>query len=330
MSFIARWLFGTVAVYFGTIALTVGEWNTKDYLKKEHSVTKPYQGASVGIPNWNIIGTTMVTSNYIRLTADQQSMNGAIWNSVPCKTKNWELHVQFKVHGSGKDHLFGDGMAIWYVRDRSQFGQVFGSKDNFQGLAIFLDTYSNHNGPHNHGHPYISAMVNNGSLSYDHDRDGTHTELAGCESKFRNLNHDTHVSIRYEKDTITVSTDIDNKASWKECFSVKGVRLPTGYYFGISAATGELSDTHDVIGIKLYELELTSDDLDTEDRSNIVPSASFFAPPRDHVDDPPHEPMSGLKLFAIVMCALIGVVVCVVVGIMVFQKQQETSRKRFY
>ena len=38
------------------------------------------------------------------------------------------------------------------------------------GLAIIADTYSNHNGPHNHQHPYISAMVNNGTLTYDHDR----------------------------------------------------------------------------------------------------------------------------------------------------------------
>lgn len=28
-------------------------------------------------------------------------------------------------------------------------GPVFGNMDYFQGLAIILDTYSNHNGPHN-------------------------------------------------------------------------------------------------------------------------------------------------------------------------------------
>lgn len=54
-----------------------------------------------------------------------------------------------------------------------------------------------------HQHPYISAMVNNGSLHYDHDRDGTHTQLAGCEAKFRNLEHDTHIAIRYERNTLT-------------------------------------------------------------------------------------------------------------------------------
>lgn len=62
--------------------------------------------------------------------------------------KNWELLVNFKVHGKGKD-LFGDGFVIWYVKDHLVPGPVFGSKDFFQGLAVILDTYSNHNGPHN-------------------------------------------------------------------------------------------------------------------------------------------------------------------------------------
>lgn len=56
-----------------------------------------------------------------------------------------------------------------------------------------------------HQHPYISAMVNNGTLHYDHDRDGTHTQLEGCEAKFRNFDYDTHIAIRYEKDTLTGS-----------------------------------------------------------------------------------------------------------------------------
>ncbi|KAG8172390.1 hypothetical protein JTE90_024476 [Oedothorax gibbosus] len=125
-------------------------------------------------------------------------------------------------------------------------GSVFGSLDFFHGLGIFLDTYANQNGPHNHGHPYLSAMVNNGSLHYDHDRDGTHTELAGCEAKFRNSEHETHLSIRYENDVLTVSTDIEGKSAWEECFTVKVVRLPTGYFFGSSATTGDLSGKKNV------------------------------------------------------------------------------------
>lgn len=52
--------------------------------------------------------------------------------------------------------------------------------------------------------PYISAMVNNGSLTYDHDRDGRPTELGGCTAMVRNLNHDTFLVIRYVKRRLTV------------------------------------------------------------------------------------------------------------------------------
>lgn len=46
-------------------------------------------------------------------------------------------------------------------------------------------------------------MINNGSMHYDHDRDGTHTTIGGCEVKFRNFAHDTYVAIRYENDVLT-------------------------------------------------------------------------------------------------------------------------------
>ena len=46
-------------------------------------------------------------------------------------------------------------------------------------------------------------MINNGSVHYDHDRDGTHTMIGGCEVKFRNFAHDTYMNIRYENDVLT-------------------------------------------------------------------------------------------------------------------------------
>lgn len=38
----------------------------------------------MAIPYWEFMGSTMVTTNYVRITPDQQSKTGAIWNSVVC------------------------------------------------------------------------------------------------------------------------------------------------------------------------------------------------------------------------------------------------------
>lgn len=191
-----------------------------------------------------------------------------------------------------------------------------------------MDTYANQNGVHSHGHPYISAMVNNASLAYDHDRDGTHTEFAGCESKFRGVDHDTYLAIRYYNDTLTLRTDVDGSGNWQDCFVAEGIRLPTGLYFGLTAATGDLSDNHDVISIKTYMLDapLTSS---REDRSMIIPASAHAAAHRDHVDDPP-PPTSWLKFFLYLIFSLIGLAVVGGIAFVIYQKRQETSRKRFY
>ncbi|XP_074640838.1 vesicular integral-membrane protein VIP36-like [Tubulanus polymorphus] len=318
----------TFLLYLSNYCLIYGTWNTKDYLKREHTFVKPYQDNL-----WDFIGSTMVTNQYVRLTPDHQSKQGGLWNKHPVFVRDWEMHVHFKVHGSGKE-LFGDGMALWYTKERLTQGDVFGSKDYFTGLAIFLDTYSNHNGPHNHGHPYISAMINNGSLHYDHDRDGTHTELNGCESQFRNKNYDTLLAVRYTDNTLTVSTDVDDKGTWKECFKVSGIKLPTGYFIGASAATGELADNHDIVSVKFYELDITHKKDDTTDYSKIIPEAAKAAAPRVHSDDP--EPgffsgrMTGWKLLLIIILSVIGVGVCGMVGFLVYSNKQDYRSKRFY
>lgn len=170
-------------------------------------------------------------------------------------------------------------------------------------------------------------MVNNGSLHYDHDRDGTHTALSGCESPFRGRDTDTLVAIRYQNDRLTVSTDIEGKNVWKECFSVEDVRLPTHYYFGFSAATGDLSDNHDIISVHTYQLEST-EQRRTEDRRNIIPNAPSAEPERPHTDDPKSS-WTALKIFFLIIFIII---ICLVVGIgayYYFDKRQY-QRKRFY
>ncbi len=39
--------------------------------------------------------------------------------------------------------------------------------------------------------------MNDGSVGYDHDSDGTHQQVAGCQSFFRNVDHDIFARIIY-------------------------------------------------------------------------------------------------------------------------------------
>ncbi|KAM9266411.1 VIP36-like protein isoform 3-T3 [Morus bassanus] len=294
----------------------------------------------------------MVMTQYIRLTPDVQSKQGAVWNRVPCYLRDWEMQVHFKIHGQGKKNLNGDGFAIWYTKDRMQPGPVFGSKDNFLGLGVFVDTYPNEEKQQERVFPYISAMVNNGSLTYDHDRDGRPTELGGCTAMVRNLNHDTFLVIRYVKRRLTVSAtchgragsgatgelrelllsqvliDIDGKHEWRDCIDVPGVRLPRGYYFGTSSVTGDLSDNHDIISLKLYQLtvERTPEE-EKRDREVYLPVVDNLKLPGMEA---PLEPMSGLALFLIVFFSLVAIVFAIVIGVIVYNKWQEQSRKHFY
>ncbi|XP_036850538.1 VIP36-like protein isoform X3 [Manis javanica] len=309
-------------------------------MREERRLGQKCTGVGTGSSSlWNLMGNAMVMTQYIRLTPDMQSKQGALWNRVPCFLRDWELQVHFKIHGQGKKNLHGDGLAIWYTKDRMRPGPVFGNMDKFVGLAVFIDTYPNEEKQQEaqkrryspgvqRVFPYISAMVNNGSLSYDHERDGRPTELGGCSAIVRNLHYDTFLVIRYVKRHLTIMMDIDGKHEWRDCIEVPGVRLPRGYYFGTSSITGDLSDNHDVISLKLFELTVER----TPEEEKL--HRDVFLPSVDNMKLPemtaPLPLLSGLALFLIVFFSLVFSVFAIVIGIILYNKWQEQSRKRFY
>ncbi|CAF4579769.1 unnamed protein product [Rotaria sp. Silwood1] len=302
---------------------------------REHSLSRPYANVfATSHSYWQLTGNTLVTDRYIRLTSDAQSKAGGLWNTVPVSYSDWEMHVSFKVHGGGTT-LFGDGFVIWYVRDPKLTGTyktylkspVFGYADNFNGLAIIMDTYSNRIDNYNHIYPYISAVINNGSLHYDHDRDGADLNIAGCEAAFRGRDIDTLVAIRYQNNRLTVSTDIDGENTWKECFSIDNIQLPTYYYFGFSAATGELSDNHDIISVHTYQLDL-SEQRQKEDRKNIIPSAPSAHMGQIDDDTAKTSKWSTLKIFLLV---LLLIILCLSgIGAFYYMKQHRYHSSRLY
>lgn len=48
------------------------DYGNRQFVKKEHSLVKPYQGSGMSIPNWDFTGSTMVSA----------SCMGIMWNFV--------------------------------------------------------------------------------------------------------------------------------------------------------------------------------------------------------------------------------------------------------
>ncbi|KAK3509267.1 hypothetical protein QTP70_028603, partial [Hemibagrus guttatus] len=294
---------------------------------------------SSGSSHWELMGDAMVTTDQVRLTPDMQSKQGAVWSRIPCHLKDWELQVHFKIHGQGKKNLNGDGLAVWYTKERVQNGPVFGSKDFFTGLGVFIDTYPNEE-KHIEAQkkrytprtqrifPYIIAMVGNGTISYDHERDGRPTELGGCNAMVRNLKHDTFLFIRYVRRRLTVMIDIDGQHEWRDCLDIPGVRLPQGYYFGASAITGDLSDNHDLISLKLYQLTVLRSKVEEDNEEEVtVPSVDNMELIRTYQEG---EGMSSIGIFFTVLFSMLGLFLLIVVGLVVYSHWNESRRKRFY
>jgi len=168
--------------------------------------------------------------------------------------------------------------------------------------------------------------VNNGTLHYDSDTDGENITIAGCEAAFRGRDTDTSIAIRYENDRLTVSTDIFGANTWTECFSRDNIQLPTHYYFGFTAHTGDLTDNHDIISVRTFQLE-SSDARKNEDRSLISPSAPLIVNTETVSHGEKSSSWTALKIFFVVI-----VVIIVIVGLVVFlyYRQNRQRGPRFY
>ncbi|XP_040011130.1 lectin, mannose-binding 2-like b isoform X1 [Xiphias gladius] len=302
----------------------------EEFLKREYSLAKPYRGLGFSSSSqWDLMGTAVVTPDHVRLTPDLQSRQGAVWSRIPLLLRDWELKVHFKIHGLGKKNLNGDGLAIWLTRDRMQNGPVFGNMNQFIGLGIFVDTYPNADKSHDRAFPYISVMLGNGTLSYDHDHDGRTTELGGCTAMARNSVSDTLLLIRYSKNRLMLMVDVDGKQEWKHCVDITGLRLPTGYFFGASSATGDLSDNHDIISMKLYQLtvERTPEEEKEEEDEVTIPRVDDMEQFQVDVQE---VGMSGVQFFFTLLFSALGLGVLAVVGLMAYGRWTENRRKRFY
>ncbi|KAK2070169.1 hypothetical protein P8C59_004688 [Phyllachora maydis] len=228
--------------------------NVKSIGLRTHSLNQPYLDSDMQSRWYDFGGDAVIrTDSYIRLTSDRPSQTGWLWSKVPLTATNWEIEVEFKIHG--KNQLYGDGFAMWLTKDRAKQGPVFGSADNFEGLGVFFDTYKN-NRP-GIVFPFVMVMVGDGQKQYDKNTDGKDSELAGCSARgIRQANIPTKFRLTYFQDKhLKLELQYKSEDEWTLCFETnQPPTIPQVAYLGFSAETGELSDNHDIISINAKNL----------------------------------------------------------------------------
>jgi len=148
---------------------------------RTHSIHPPYIDEDLQNRWWDFGADAYINTNkHVRLTRAVPSQMGWLWSRLPLGSTNYVIEIEFKVSGAST-HLYGDGMAIWLTTDRAEPGPVFGNKDKFEGLGLFIDTYSN--ARHPYGFPRIVGMLGDGQTAYDQDNDGDANSIGSCQAR---------------------------------------------------------------------------------------------------------------------------------------------------
>mmetsp|Transcript_37493 Transcript_37493/g.62172 ORF Transcript_37493/g.62172 Transcript_37493/m.62172 type:complete len:513 (+) Transcript_37493:119-1657(+) len=208
------------------------------------------------IAHWDYGGSTTVDDSYIRLTQALESRAGWLFSREPFEYHAWAAVLEYKVGGPRSPGA--DGMALWYVQHPAQ-GTVFGGSEKYTGLGIFFDTFDNDGRQNN---PSIYAVLNDGTHPFDHRHDGGSRVLGQCTAEYRNTQHPIKTKIIYMNRSIMVYFDLSNSEHWQPCFLAADIDLTTGYYWGMTAATGYYSDNHEVMSFSVLPIE--DQEFDTE------------------------------------------------------------------
>ncbi|KAG0200954.1 hypothetical protein BGX28_006108 [Mortierella sp. GBA30] len=202
------------------------------------------------LPFWDHHGNTFVALDFIRLAPSVPGLHGSVWRSTPNEYKEWEVEFSFKTFG--QSHVGGKGLAFWYTQERAVEGPIFGNKDEWKGLGLFMHTSDPANQRTN---PVVYALMNDGTKKFPSNP--TPNTLGGCLRDYKNSPVPVVVRVSYIGQTLRVALDTFNKGrKMVTCFEQKDVSLPTGYHFGFSAESAETGtpDDHDLYSFEVYEV----------------------------------------------------------------------------
>ncbi|KAI9251798.1 concanavalin A-like lectin/glucanase domain-containing protein [Phascolomyces articulosus] len=201
------------------------------------------------IPFWKMSSDIIKADEFIRLAPSIPGARGWVWSERPNNYNEWQAEVTFRVTGS---HMHGGrGLAFWYTKEAMGNGPIFGAADKWDGLGIWLDSAN----PRTHT-PTTMALLNDGTLAFASRTDPQGYIIGSCQINYRNTgNVPAHLRVTYIAKTLTVMLDpMGDGKDYRTCIQKTGINLPTGYYFGFSAASHNPADDHDLLSFETWQL----------------------------------------------------------------------------
>lgn len=250
------------------ILILVAEWPVRgteeNQLHYRHEFKHSFKGPHLmqpdhTIPFWDMLGDTVAGDEQVRLVSSIRDKKGLVWSKYPFAFDSWKIEVELRISGRGR--IGADGMGIWYTTSSAELGPVYGSKDFFTGMGVFLDSFDNDNRGNN---PFISVVVNDGTKHYDHGNDGLNEQNGGCMMDFRNRPFPVKIRVIYSPNELSVYHSSGNfeEDDFQHCATVTDVHLPPNGFFGVSAATGGLADDHDVLKFQTWSVHEKAEQAD--------------------------------------------------------------------
>ncbi|KAJ3206615.1 Protein ERGIC-53-like [Entophlyctis luteolus] len=203
------------------------------------------------IPFYEYSGDATPSNDYIRLTSSLPDQSGSIWAETQNNKAEWQVHFAFKVGGGA--YAGGNGLALWYTKERNVKGPLMGSKDAWTGLGLVFSTSAREE---NRYTPLIYAVVNDGTKEIVGKPLPADAMAGSCFRNYRNSQVPVWVRVTYKNRQLRVDVDLYKDGYlFIECFRAKNVDIPKGYYFGASASTGvHAQNDHDIYALEVFEV----------------------------------------------------------------------------
>ncbi|KRZ89596.1 Protein ERGIC-53, partial [Trichinella sp. T8] len=224
----------------------------EQYLQKmlyKHSFYRPRLALPDGrVPFWEIQKDAIASSEMLRLVPSVRGMSGAAWNTKPMvESSYWSVEITFRIHGQGR--FGGDGMLLKARKGRCSAVTTTGM--DLASFSILMTTMNDN--------PYVMAVINDGTKSFDHANDGRSMARGGCQLNYRNRHGPTKAKIEYKQNKLALQMD---------CRFIHPIKIVSFWIMCSCLQMDFLAYDHDVLSFVVFGLIL-----DTAEKKGDLPDA---------------------------------------------------------